>query len=58
MVGKEYKSMTREDLRHACDARALNSDGTKSELVKKLTVGQGITFIGLLIDRLMECLTG
>lgn len=37
-VGAEFKVMTAEDLKHACQARGLNGDGNKADLVKKLTV--------------------
>lgn len=37
--------MTPEDLRHACHARGLNGDGTKAQLVRKLTVGSSEYFV-------------
>ena len=37
-VGSEFKDMSSVDLQHACQARGLNSDGTKAQLVRKLTV--------------------
>lgn len=37
-VGTEFKSMTAEDLKHACRARGLSGEGNKSDLVKRLTV--------------------
>lgn len=38
MIGAEFKGMSSVDLQHACQARGLNSDGTKAQLVRKLTV--------------------
>lgn len=55
MIGEEYKSMTRQDLQHACDARAMNSDGTKPQLIRKLTVGDWFVF-GLAVDWLADSL--
>lgn len=37
-IGAEFKGMSSVDLQHACQARGLNSDGTKAQLVRKLTV--------------------
>lgn len=53
-VGAEFKSMKAVDLQHACQARGLNSDGTKAQLIRKLTVRSCVCFLYLYLMGIMQ----